>query len=401
MKTIAFFIPFYYFGGVERVTDTVTAELVRRNACKVVLISPHYDQMSRMRAEAVGYDFVPLEIAPDQRITSRQTSLNVAKILRQKNIDVLVMAVNALGYLDEMRETVGRSLTLMYHIHGMPLWEVTAKIDFGRMMARKKSRWAYWKWSLLKGSKERFFQVYTKRYVKMYRRVYDSVDRMLVLCDSYCEELSKILNIPVESEEFKVRSAYNPMDLTEFKFAAATVKRKEVVYVGRLSYDDKRVDRLIRIWGRVEKQYPDWRLKIVGDGNEYSSLKSMALDMGLEHIEFCGYSENPEVHYATASILCLTSSHEGWGMVLAEAMASGVVPMAFDCSLGVRELLGSGRGVLVRPFDEEEYARQLSALMESEDDRARYRALYPEYVERFSVSEVAKNWMRILRQDSR
>ena len=118
--------------------------------------------------------------------------------------------------------------------------------------------------------------------------------------------------------------------------------------------------------------------------------------MGLEHIEFCGYSENPEVHYATASILCLTSSHEGWGMVLAEAMASGVVPMAFDCSLGVRELLGSGRGVLVRPFDEEEYARQLSALMESEDDRARYRALYPEYVERFSVSEVAKNWMRIL-----
>ena len=45
-----------------------------------------------------------------------------------------------------------------------------------------------------------------------------------------------------------------------------TDKEKTVVYVGRVEFIDKRVDRLMRIWKRVCHEVPDWQLVIVGDG---------------------------------------------------------------------------------------------------------------------------------------
>lgn len=89
-----------------------------------------------------------------------------------------------------------------------------------------------------------------------------------------------------------------------------------------------RVDRLLRIWSLVEANFPDWELKVVGDGRERRNLEKEAAGLGLHRVRFCGHSTRVEEHYATAAILCLTSSFEGWGLVLVEAQAAGVVA---DC----------------------------------------------------------------------
>lgn len=64
-------------------------------------------------------------------------------------------------------------------------------------------------------------------------------------------------------------------------------KRKEFLYVGRLSFQDKRIDRLIDAWRMVYDKLPDWNLVILGDGSDAKRLKSLA--MGLPRVSFEGY----------------------------------------------------------------------------------------------------------------
>ena len=72
--------------------------------------------------------------------------------------------------------------------------------------------------------------------------------------------------------------------------------------------------------------------------------------------------------YDDASILCLTSTFEGWPLCLTEAQANGVVPIAFDCSAGVHHILApSGtNGFLIPCFDIQKYADTLLHLMNDE-----------------------------------
>lgn len=58
-------------------------------------------------------------------------------------------------------------------------------------------------------------------------------------------------------------------------------------------------------------------------------LKEMAHKLNLKNISFEGFQE-PEPYYARSSLFCLTSTFEGFGLVLAEAMQHGCVPLAFD-----------------------------------------------------------------------
>ena len=99
-----------------------------------------------------------------------------------------------------------------------------------------------------------------------------------------------------------------------------------------------------------------------------------------------------------ASILCMTSSFEGWGLVLTEAQANGVVPIAFGCSDGVKSILSpSGvNGVVVEPFDLEAYARELLSLM---NDDARRKQMQRQVIEKsksYSPEVVGKEWIALL-----
>lgn len=396
MRTIGFVMCDYLHGGTERVTDMISAALLRRGVCKIVLLAFRFTDQTRARATAIGYDVVELGNGDECEYHGEETTRIVADAVRRKSIDTLVMAIEPVPCVPLLRSLIPSGVRLILHLHSQPLWEVKSKLEFGRYLAKKSgSGVKLAKWYALKTFKENWLGRYSRRYKRVYRRVYSEVDGIVVLCDSYRRIMSGILHYDGDGDDFNVIPVYNPIDLGVYAEERCVPKEKEVLYVGRFSYVDKRVDRLVRIWKRVEDLHPEWVLKLVGIGPEEDSLRDLADELGLKNVRFCGYSADPREHYATASIFCLTSAFEGWGMVLVEAMASGVVPMAFDCSAGVHELLEDGRGVLVKPFDEEEYALRLAELMDNEDMRHGHTALYPDFVKRFDVGKVADEWIRI------
>lgn len=172
-------------------------------------------------------------------------------------------------------------------------------------------------------------------------------------------------------------------------------KQKKVIYVGRLEYGLKRVDRFIRIWAQIEKQHPDWSAEIVGDGEYRNLLEQLSFSLGCQRLRFVGF-QNPENYYQVASILCLTSSSEGFGMVLVEAMQHGCVPVLFDSFPAAQEIVDNGiSGILVKPFNKKQFADKLSMLMNSDDERERMAVAARSKALQFDINSISLKWMEL------
>lgn len=92
-------------------------------------------------------------------------------------------------------------------------------------------------------------------------------------------------------------------------------KEKILLYVGRIENRQKRIDLLLKTWALVQKQCIDWSLVIVGDGNSKEELTNLSLSVKLERVRWVDRCD-PRPFYEKASIFALTSSFEGFGIVL-------------------------------------------------------------------------------------
>ena len=94
----------------------------------------------------------------------------------------------------------------------------------------------------------------------------------------------------------------------------------------------------------------------------------------------------------------LTSTYEGWGLVLVEAQTQGVVPMAFDVSAGINTIIGNHEygGRLVRPFDIDEYASKLYELCVNDETRTQIQENCIKLRTQYNPSLNIPVWTRIL-----
>lgn len=177
--------------------------------------------------------------------------------------------------------------------------------------------------------------------------------------------------------------------------ADAIPKKKQVIYVGRLEYGAKRVDRFIRIWASLEKKHSDWSALIVGDGGVREKLELLSQRLGCERLTFEGF-QSPESYYREASILCLTSSSEGFGMVLVESMQYGCIPVLFDSFPAASEIVDdSVNGCLVKPFNKKDFAHKLSMLMGKEEERERIAIAAKSKALQYDINPISQKWMEL------
>jgi glycosyltransferase involved in cell wall biosynthesis len=136
----------------------------------------------------------------------------------------------------------------------------------------------------------------------------------------------------------------------------------------------KRVDLLLHAFADLQANIPDIGLKIVGTGSEEHRLKAICTRLGLDgHVEFLKQLpyQNLISTLKGSSIFCLPSVVEGFGIVLAEAMAAGVPYVAAQipaCSALHRSF---GGGILFKPDDAGDLATKLRCLLEDRELRRR------------------------------
>lgn len=211
----------------------------------------------------------------------------------------------------------------------------------------------------------------------------------VVLCDAYKAELQQLMG----KKYHNLHAIGN--GLPEIVFSNLHDKDKSVICMGRLSKWDKRIDRMLHIWSRLQDSYPDWTLKICGDGPERRNLKALALRLKLRNCTFEGFV-NADEYYKKASILAMTSSTEGFPMVILEAAQYGVVPIAFNVSSGLEELVSNGNnGYLVPPFDMRDFEQKIGMLMRDSNKRFNMGKEICRLTQRYNISEVADKYIGI------
>jgi glycosyltransferase involved in cell wall biosynthesis len=135
--------------------------------------------------------------------------------------------------------------------------------------------------------------------------------------------------------------------------------------VGRLS-DEKNVNCLLQAAKLVLEQFPKTLFLIVGDGPERKSLGTLAKELVIEkNFIFEGAVKHKKIpsYYQASDLVVLPSKHEGWGLTLIEAMASGRPPVTTDVG-AARELVIDGETGFVVPInDSQALAKKISILI--------------------------------------
>lgn len=231
------------------------------------------------------------------------------------------------------------------------------------------------------------------------RYVYNHSDLYMVLSPSFINKFKDFTGIR-HPDRLIVQTNPITIDTTGFQLDL-TRKQKEIIYVGRIDYNQKRVSRIIETWSLLENKYPDWSVKIIGDGKERKQLEEMCKSLKLKRVSFEGF-QSPIEYYKKASILILTSEYEGFGLVIVEGMSFGVVPVVYGSYSAVYDIIKhKENGMIVQPqngkFEVNEMAKQLAFVMENESKRNEMaqNAMLTSRRD-YSLENICRSWEKIL-----
>jgi glycosyltransferase involved in cell wall biosynthesis len=108
------------------------------------------------------------------------------------------------------------------------------------------------------------------------------------------------------------------------------------------------------------------------DQNYFENIQATVRDRGLKDaVTFYGSHDNPSEIMSAFDVVVLATKKETFGLVLIEAMRSGVAVIGTNAG-GVREIIEHGQtGLLVKPQDATDLAEKLRRLYQDDGERRR------------------------------
>lgn len=391
MSNIAFcyITPFHpNKGGIGKVTDVLTRELQRRGHNIYYLI---FESGMTIRHE---YDYpAPLRYLPSKELMSKENIDFYHKFLLDNKIDIIIdqggnfseypLWLNV-GESKAKRISVIHTYDTVTYRH---LWNQNIFPLRGNTLTDHLKRLAR---IVLYPKIKRNFR---KRIISSYAGMTRMTDHIVALSKNYLPEFIEIC----PGIENKISFIGNPIPYTENQLSGQTMKEKEILFVG-LFGTAKQEDKAALIWKRIASRYPDWTFNMIGYGGEKRTRRVKQIVKGLKNFRLLGY-QNPLEYQKRASIACMTSPHEGWPLVIMEAMQCGAVPILYNSFASASEIIRSGEnGELVTPFDEKEYIRKLSNLIENESYREKLSESAKRTSSKYTVSAIADQWEDLFRK---
>ncbi|MDO5784596.1 MAG: polysaccharide pyruvyl transferase CsaB [Eubacteriales bacterium] len=236
---------------------------------------------------------------------------------------------------------------------------------------------------------------FDKKLVHDFQKKYQNIDYFVLLTEQTTSEVKGFMQ--GHNDRTKCITIPNFIEPPDIQLPVR--KEKQVIAAGRL-HPDKDFPTLLRIWKRVCGEYPDWMLKIAGEGNLEQELKQYARELGIEeHVCFTGVLEHNALLREMAKSACfaLTSVSESFGLVLVEAMSCGTPPVSFDIRVGPATIIeDTVSGFLVPNRDEALFAEKLKQLMADTTLQEQMGRNATVRAERFYRDNVLRQWLELL-----
>jgi len=157
---------------------------------------------------------------------------------------------------------------------------------------------------------------------------------------------------------------------------------------------------LISAFGSIAAHFPNWTLRIVGEGELRGALEVQIKSLGLKgKVELAGAQSNVDAEFVAANLFVVSSLFESFGLATAEALLHGLPAIGFaDCS-GINELIRDREnGRLVTGSDRvSALADVLAELMRNPSERQRLSNSSREWIQdKYGISGVLDRWESIL-----
>lgn len=366
MKKIAFIVSALTMGGVQKITVQLANELAKKSEnrveiivlngtqsyyeteCKVIFLNVHYNFANKVIRK------VSNEFLHNLYLSNHLYFKALKKHFKQRNYDTIIASDG----------------------------HMTMLLNELKLSGVKKVGWMHNEYDIYNNNYYLAFQ-------KNFQSSLENMDNLVVLTKQDQEHYQK--------HNPKTKAIYNPLTISSSK--VSDLKSKEILFVGRISREQKGLDLLLDIIQKTALK--DWKLRIVGEGNDTDWLKREIKKRALvdKVILHGAVQENIEEIYAKSSVFVSTSRWEGFGLVITEAMASGLPVIAFE-NAGPKEILDDGKyGILVPKQDTDIFAKELSRLIENKDELERYQKLSLQRSEDFKIDKIIKEWEAIINEE--
>jgi glycosyltransferase involved in cell wall biosynthesis len=209
----------------------------------------------------------------------------------------------------------------------------------------------------------------------------------------------------------KVEVLYNPVDVGMFSAARPSAEVRAALgarpgqplvgIVGRI-HPRKDLETFVRAAAIVAARSPEARFVVVGavefevEKTYLEGLVRLVRELGLsECLTFAGARRDIPAVMRALDVFVLTSRHEGFGRVVAEAMAAGR-PVVVTDEGALPELVGGGRdGLVAAAGDDDGFARQSSSLLEDGELASALGARAAAAARKFDARAIAERvWTR-------
>lgn len=193
----------------------------------------------------------------------------------------------------------------------------------------------------------------------------------------------------------------NPLFLTPI--IKSPVKDKIVLAAGRIDdWHCKGFDILLKAWGTIAKQYPDWTLEIAGDGRkvDLELLQNIVRKSEVENqVKFLGYQKNIVDRYKQSAVFVLSSRYEGFGLVLIEAMSQGCACVACDFKGRQREIIrNDSEGLVCVPNDVDALALAIKKMIDDDMYRQKVQKAAIERSKYYAMDKTIRRWEKLLKR---
>ena len=387
-------ILFFHSGGINPVTGGISkityliATILRKRSNKVFFLA--YEKLNR-KYDSKQY------FLPDKNLLCDKNVQYLHEIISDNNIQYIInQATLHPNFSKFIFLAKGKKVKIFSVIHHnmFSRFDNVAYLLENKLKKNKLSR-------LSPILKNKFIihiikKIYKFKYYNHFKHIYNSSDKIIAVSHNNIADIQYMYGATNTINREKIIAIDNGIKLPSYIYNS-DLKKKTILWIGTTDFYNKRVDVMLEIWNLIQNKIPDWNLKILGDGADLDNAKFLSDELSLQRIEFTGRVV-PEKYLKQASILCMTSASESFGLVLLEAMSYGVIPFTFNSFPAASEIIQDGvNGFLIDPFDIQQYAERIILLClgsDNEKNMIEHQSL--QQSKHFDINTIVTEWEKIL-----
>ena len=320
MKKITFLMLHLNYGGIEKQVTTLANELSKEYEVEIISL---YDILS-------GESFYQLDdkVRIKYIFNSGPNKDKIKDALKKfKLITLIKQLCKALKILYTKYFGLGK---IIKNLNTDIL--ISSRIEFSKQIKRN---------DIITISQEHSF-IDNEKYIKKVRKSFKHIKYLIVMTKGAKEKYDEWL----KNEKIKPEVIVIPNIIKENKSGKiSNLNNRQIISVGRLE-DVKDFYTLILVFSVIVKKYPNYILKIIGEGSMREKLEEQIKKCNLQkNVILTGRRTENEINneLIKSDVFVLTSKSESFSLVLCEAMNFGVPCIAFDVDVGPREIIQDGK----------------------------------------------------------